>query len=385
MGIASNRKKPPFEVSRNIARPLVAQVVDGLREAIVSGFYKLGEVVPSSRELVKMLGVSRIVTQAALERLVKEGFIASRPRIGSVVVDRSEKQWRGHVLFVVPDGCDNYFQTVLSGELRDALLNEGYLFTEVCVKADSRGRYDFSHLEAVLSRTVDLIVSMYARPEILNYLAKRKIPYAICGEVPRNPARAVGSTRIDYNLAVPDFAAACRAAGVKRVIEVSWYPTMCAVGKALKAMGVEVRRMKIPVDTSKGRLASVRRAGMEAFAGLAAKGRIDPDALYFISDDYLATGALTALSYAGLKTPEDIRIASWANAGLGPVYPRELSRMEFNPLDAVTVVASAAIAYLKTGVYPSSVVGPKWFQGETMRANPLHQCKSTTTLKKDEK
>ena len=63
------KKEVPFSVSRGDARSLVAQVADGLREAIVGGYYKPGEVVPTSRDLAPMLGVSRIVTIAALEEL----------------------------------------------------------------------------------------------------------------------------------------------------------------------------------------------------------------------------------------------------------------------------------------------------------------------------
>ena len=96
-------KKIPFSINRNDARPLFNQVVDGFREAIFSGYYKPGDKIPSSRDLCPLLGVSRIVTQAALEQLVSEGLVASRPRIGSVVRDRNAKQWKGRVLFVVPE------------------------------------------------------------------------------------------------------------------------------------------------------------------------------------------------------------------------------------------------------------------------------------------
>ena len=54
------RTKPiPFTVARSDARTLLAQVADGLREAIVGGYYVPGDIVPSSRELARILGVSR--------------------------------------------------------------------------------------------------------------------------------------------------------------------------------------------------------------------------------------------------------------------------------------------------------------------------------------
>lgn len=362
------RRKFPFSISRNDKRSFVVQVVDGLKKAILDGYYKPGDTLPASRELVSILGVSRIVTTAALTRLADEGWVDTRPRIGSVVRDRSAKRWFGRVVLALPDGYDNYLQAVIAGELRETLLHDGYLFEEVIVKPAQGGGYDFSNLEAALSQSFDLVISMYARREILDYLAVLGVPYAVCGELPRKPARAVGITRIDFNMAVPDFVAACRAARVKRVVEVSWFAGMCNVAGALSRSGIAARKMRIEVDTSKGRFFAVRQAGMQAFDRLVASGRFSRDDLYFFSDDYLAAGALTALSYAGLKSPDDVRIATWANAGLGPVYPRELSRMEFDPVGAAKEVAAATAAYLKTGVYPSSVVGAKWFPGETMAA-----------------
>ena len=155
-----SKKRLPFAVSRNDGRKLVVQVADGLRKAIVGGYYRSGDTLPASRELAPMLGVSRIVTTAALRRLADEGWVDARPRIGSVVRDRSSKRWLGRVVLVLPDGYDNYLQTVLAGELRDALLREGYHFDEAVVKHMDGGGYDFSGLEAVLSQSVDLVVSM---------------------------------------------------------------------------------------------------------------------------------------------------------------------------------------------------------------------------------
>jgi hypothetical protein len=48
------KKKVPFLVSWGDGRSLVAQVTDGLREAIVGGYYKPDDVVSTSRELAPM-------------------------------------------------------------------------------------------------------------------------------------------------------------------------------------------------------------------------------------------------------------------------------------------------------------------------------------------
>lgn len=363
-------RKIPFSINRNDVRPLFNQVVDGLREAIMSGYYVPGEKIPTSRELCPILGVSRIVTQAALEQLAAEGLVVSRPRVGTVVRDRAGKQWRGHVVFVYEKGDDsNYLKAMLASAMQDSLSDAGYLLSQASVDTKSDGSLDFCRLDAALSRSVDFVVVMYNRPDVYAYLARRKVPYAAFGEVMGEPASAVGTILLDYNLAVPDFAAACKAAGIKEVVQVYWNPLMCDAAPVLKKAGVRVKKMKVPVNEAEGRLIGVKRAGRVAFekmlrgdGAIAAAGRT-----YFIADDYLASGALLALSYAGLKVPEDVRLATFANAGLGPDYCRSLSRMEFDSRKAGEIVAAAVVEYFKTGTFASGItVGPKWIVGETM-------------------
>ena len=362
-------KRVPFSVSQNDSRTLVSQVVDGIRQGIVGGFYRPGDVVPSYRDLSSIFGVSQIVTKAALRQLAEEGFIVSRPRIGSVVRDRMEKQWRGHVLFVSPEGDENYIETVLGTTLCNRLSEAGYLFTQVFIPYTlPEERFDFSRLDVALAQSVDLIVAVFPRPQMLTRLARQKVPYAVFSECRKFPPSAVGGTWLNLNLAMSDFAVACKAEGVKEVLQFYFWPSMGDATEALRKVGVRVRKVLVKVDESKGAMIGARRAAMEMFSRLIAKGRLPRGTICFINDDYLASGALMAIACAGLKVPEDIRLVTLANKRLGPVYIRELTRMEFDARHAGEVLSDAVLEYLKTGVYPSnSVVGPVWVEGETMK------------------
>ena len=375
-------KEIPFSVNRNDVRPLFNQVVDGLREAIISGYYVSGDKIPSSRELCPILGVSRIVTQAALEQLAAEGLVVSRPRVGTVVRDRNEKQWRGHVVLVYEKGDDNnHLKAMLSSAMQDSLSDAGYLLSQASIGMKPDGSHDFCRLDVALSRSVDFVVVMYNRPDVYAYLSKRKVPYAAFGEVVGEPVSAVGTIHLDYNLAVPDFAAACKTAGIKEVVQVYWNPLMCDAVPALKKIGIRAKKLKVQVNESGGRLIGVKRAGRVAFERmvedlrLRAVGRetrnikktIDDRRCFFVADDYLTSGALLALSYAGPKVPEHVRLATFANTGLGPDYCRPLSRMELDPGKVGETVAAAVVEYFKAGTFPSGIiVGPKWIAGETM-------------------
>lgn len=360
-------EKIPFTVDRKGDRSLIEQIADGLRREIVCGHYRPGETLPSSRALEAALGVSRIVVKAAFARLAAEGFTVPRPRVGTVVRDRGEKQWRGHVLFISPEGDVNYGGTVLACVLGNRLSEANYLFTQVRIPYTTSGSYDFARLDAALAQSVDLVVAT-SYPQFYSRLARHKVPYAVFGEFNRLPASAVGGTRLDHNLAMPDFAAACAAGGVKEIVQLSLHPAHEDATAALRAVGVRVRKVSVEVDESKGALIGVKRAGMETFRRLLAEGRLRRGSACYISDDYLAEGALMALASAGLRAPDDIRIVTFANKRLGPFYVRDLTRMEYDANHAGEVLADAVLEYLKTGKYPeNSLVGPQWINGETFK------------------
>ena len=359
-------KEIPFTLDRNDVRSLARQVADGFHEAIVGGYYVPGDVLPSYRDLAPLLGVSEIVTKAALKKLVEDGLVVARPKIGTIVRNRAERQWRGHVVLVQPEGDDNYLQAILAGTLREALIDAGYLFSQVCVTKTPNGKEDFSHLDAVLSRYADLAIAVYERPSTFAYLAKKGVPYAVFAGVKENPKGSVGLTRLDFNMAVPEFIAECVRLGVKKVVEVYWSDLMTHTASAFKRVGIKVERINVKGDVSRGRLEAVRRGGFETFARLAAENRLEKDVVYFIADDYLASGALQALACAGLTAPGDVRLATWSNIGITNIYEREVSRMEMDPAEAGRQVAAAALAYLRTGTYPAVTIGPKWIAGDTL-------------------
>lgn len=371
------KKKIPFQIRRNEGRPLVRQIMDGFREAAVGGYYRPGDAIPPYAELAETLGVSQIVTKTAIRRLAAEGLLEARPRIGSVVRDRGEKHWRGHVVFVCPDLDVGYFQTLFSETLRTRLNREGYLFTRASVEhRDAAGTYDLSLLDAALARSVDLAVVLYDRPAIFRHLAKRGVPYVAVAGLKKPPAGATGLTRFDFNTAVPELVAACRAAGVRKVVQFRLPEPMSNAAPALRAAGIAVTTITLKPDYAKGKLFSVEEEGRLGMAKLAASRRLDRDTLVFFTSDYLARGALMTMEHLDIKAPDDVRVAVFANAGLGPTYFRELTRMEMDPVAAGGVVADAALSCLRTGKYPvGTVIGPAWRRGETM-GNEVERLKS---------
>ena len=81
-GTGDGEPRLPFAVSRSKRATLVEQVADGLRTCILSGVYRPGDVLPTTRGLAEELGVSRIVTRAAVRRLAADGLVNPKPRSG---------------------------------------------------------------------------------------------------------------------------------------------------------------------------------------------------------------------------------------------------------------------------------------------------------------
>ena len=65
--------------------PLFRQVYLGLRGSILSGAYRDGEKLPSTRAMAEQLGVSRTVVLLAYDQLLAEGFAVGRGGSGTYV------------------------------------------------------------------------------------------------------------------------------------------------------------------------------------------------------------------------------------------------------------------------------------------------------------
>jgi len=71
------------------SKPMYEQIFEALRERIRLHEYKIGERVPSEKELCDEFGVSRITTKKALEMLVAQQLVVRQPGRGSFVADLS--------------------------------------------------------------------------------------------------------------------------------------------------------------------------------------------------------------------------------------------------------------------------------------------------------
>ena len=361
----------PFCVVRNSVKTLVEQTLDGLRGAITCGYYKPGDVLPPMRVFTEQLGVSRIVMNEVIARLKAEGLVNSRPRVGCVVLDRNEKIWKGRVLLVNPIGDDNYYNGIFAGVIRDSLIANGYLFLSCTVPQLETKRYDFSTLEHLMQRSIDLVVLSSLKPEIVKFVSRFGVPYVSISQFPVDRMKLPCETAlIDWNAAVGDFVADLKENGIGMVEQVSWVDTMANAVPALETAGLSVRRWDIRPDKEMPRILAVKEAGYRAFAERLASPDPKLPELFFFTDDNLAEGAFLAMAERGIRIPEDVGVVTWANYGSAPVFGKPLARMEMNPYADGEKAAMWLLSVLVgKGVQPRLVIGPKYERGKTVSMN----------------
>ena len=67
------------------SRPIYTQIIDGIREQIITGVLQRGDKLPSVRELASTLAINPNTIQRAYRQLEMEGWIATLPGKGCFV------------------------------------------------------------------------------------------------------------------------------------------------------------------------------------------------------------------------------------------------------------------------------------------------------------
>ena len=85
-------------ISTTVSMPIYEQIINQIRDAVVSGELKAGDGMPSIRVLAKELAVSVITTKRAYEELERDGFIETVTGKGSFVAVQNTDLLREEVL-----------------------------------------------------------------------------------------------------------------------------------------------------------------------------------------------------------------------------------------------------------------------------------------------
>ena len=275
-----------FKIDRYSGIDLADQIRDAIVGEITTGRLRAGEKLPTMQEISEEAKVTFRTARSVIERLAREGYVASRPGIGTVVTPKNLTIWRGCVLFVIREEDEtSYHVHGVMGEVRRRLIAAGYLFLSVVASRKPNG--DRSQLKAMLGTSVDFAIVMYDSPPVEALLAEAGVPYAVAyGEgVSRKNAWQIPFSPEE---AIDAFVSHCRRRQVKRVTQVDFDDnSVKPMDRALVAVGIETDHVLVRSQSALGRFAGLEQAAFETFGTI--PRRSYPD-LFFIWDIFVARG-----------------------------------------------------------------------------------------------
>ena len=355
----------PFRIDRGGSESLTQQVAAGFRRAIETGFYKSGDRLPGLRPLSEALGVSMAVTRAALKILVDENLACPRVGLGAVVAGTGERRWRGRILLVCRGHGENLAYNAMADAIRERMLAERYLFTQVSAY-ESRTGDGFVQLDQALKQGADLIIAFFPSAAMERRIAVQGVPCVmLCTDRPTFPQAY--PVRFSRARAMVDFKARCRTNGIRRIIRVALM--LNGVRRIPKEAneGLEMDYWFInPRDEQAGGVEWLQRRTTELFMKkLSRRGFRMPD-LFLFTDDFVATAALMAMSVRGVRIPEDVKVASWVNVGVGIPYPKTMAGFYFDLRGAGIRLARYALDILNGQSPPAdATIEIEYRDGET--------------------
>ena len=334
-----------------------------IKEEISFGRIKSGERLPTISEISKATGLTFGKARHVMEYLAREGYVHSRPHTGTVVLSRGGNVMRGRVLMALPDvdKC-RYHPVQAMDTVRRKLTAAGYAFSVATFSLDAKDK--LASLKCELMRSTNLVIAARATPAVQKCLAESGVDHIFAyGDKPKSEDRPW--IRFFPEAAISQFADHCAKAGVKRVVQVRFedYETLDA-GPALAKRGIDCAWMTVSRDSSgKERRDDVMHRAYETFDAM--PRTCVPDVLLFWN--YLLTqGAVTAFLARGIRLPEDVKVVTLSNAGVGPVYTKPFTRFEIDPIESGEKVADFALAILSKGrVPPPPKISPQYVFGET--------------------
>ncbi len=357
-----NAPDMPFQVDRNLGVDIATQVTDGIREAILTGFYRPGDILPKVLEFTRGLHVSLRAPLAAYRALKREGLISPRRGLGTVVVGPKADVFHGRVVIVRPYDNPYYYNAAVEAGLLRRLNAAGYVVAIVSALprggyGDDAGkeRFDVRQLAAALRQNTSLAVILSSVPPIERAVAATGTPYFILGVSKPATDGCVGSAPVDIGSALPGVLKRLRERNVHSLVQLGIRQMDLMDAEALRGVCESYEELVgWPKHVRRVTQEDIVRAAYDYFRERYRTKADLPDAFLFM-DDYLARGALLALLAAGFHTGRDVLVITLANKGTTPLHPDPIDLILCDPARNADIVADALLTYLNSGVAPESL------------------------------
>ena len=352
-----------FRFEPNGAITMKDAVCRFIQEEIAFGRIKGGEKLPTIDEISGATGLTYGKARSVVERLEKEGYVHSRPYVGTVVLPRDGKVLRGRVLLVLPDvDTYRYHSVQLISTVGHKLTENGYAFSVATFSLDETD--DMTFLKSELLRATDLVVAVHSTPKVQKALAESGVNHIFAyGDKPEFEDRPW--IRFSPETAISHFASHCARSRVEHVVQVHLEKSnVLDAQNALARVGIDSSWITIsPGNAGETRFDGAVRCAYETFATMP---RSNIKGLFLFWNSYITQGAVTAFLDRGIRLPEDVKVVTLSDVGFAPVYTKSFTRFEVNPVRAGEKVADFAIAVLAKGRIPRPPkISPQYVFGAT--------------------
>jgi len=161
------------------------QITAFLRQQVQSGALAAGARLPTTQELARRWGVTVTVIQAALAPLVREGLLLRRPRVGTVVRERSPMLSRVGLYRISDPTCEgaDHFSRRLAAVTAAQLATRGIateLFTDL--RPEDQRTAPWDHLmQAIRTGRIDAVIGCESEARVHPWLAHLSVPSVIYG------------------------------------------------------------------------------------------------------------------------------------------------------------------------------------------------------------
>ena len=319
--------------------------------------------------MAQLCGTSLAVPRAAIRKLADSGEVKGRPGSGCFVLTHNSKVCRGKILMVIVGSCASYSRDTFFYEMARSLSRAHYSVDFVLVPKLRRGDrgYDFSELKRSLKQDCDLVVAMAYDAAIPRFLKASGMPHVLVAADTFSRQRGcVGLAVAFFTTALDNLAECCRDEGIKHVLQIDFPGCLVDAVPALSRLGVKTERLTVDPEFSSARLEDFRQCAYNAIAKRFARSDARCIDLVFFADDFLASGGILAMSDAGLRAPRDIKLVTFANRGLVPVYSVEVSRIELDQVANAGKLARKIVGFLSDGLSIGVVpFAARYIRGET--------------------
>lgn len=360
----------PFQL--DFSGDLTTQMSDGIIVAIERGIWKPGDILPTAKEWQAALGVGAYVPRAAMKRLSERGVLIVKKHVGGIVTGRGVHRWKGRVAFITTTTRVSFHENAHAFALQSIFENAGWEFVHIPIpeSQEDDADLDVSPLKRHIAHGIDFAICFTGSRQIATALSKTGVRHIFTGGTGRefSSAEAVINLEGNSQRAAMQLARNWTGLKVRDALIVDFEHVMPrTITSTLFSSGIRFRQIVVKRPDSRDYLKDIQQAGLDAIANFFAteKNRANPPDAIFFYDDYLANGGLIALAATGLRVPEDIRVATLANKGLGPVWFKPLTRLEYDPVENARLIGNYVLKLLAGKKATPPTLQLKFIEGKT--------------------